>query len=112
MKTLTKEFGYLSANYTAATTSWAIDGTNTEGEWRIIPAATGAFVSSNYIDVSGLSQEDKTLFFEAATVQQGYIENLEPLNAGEGMVVYDVITSIPMSDTTILNDFIAGFGML
>jgi len=70
------------------------------------------FVSESYIDLAGLSMEEKTVFFDAMTVQTGMPPMLVGAGAESNFRVYDFLTSIPVnlvSFTTTLQ-YIQGIG--
>ena len=104
MKTLAKEHGTLIANQNPPGV-WAVD--TSSNNWRLGSAA-GAFISSTYFDLAGMSQREKTLFFEAATVQE--ILNPQHTNgaAGDSMVIVDLMSSSPLTDTELVAFYIYG----
>ena len=70
------------------------------------------FVSQSYIDLAGMSMEDKTIFFEAMTVQTGSPILLVGAGAESNFRVYDFMTSIPLDlvDFTTSLQSIQGIG--
>lgn len=54
------------------------------------------FVSESYIDLKGLSLDEKTVFFEAMTVQTGYPPLILNAGASSNFIVFDYMTSIPI----------------
>lgn len=94
--------------------------------WTLIPnqspgwkEITGAgvpggsfFVSESYIDLAGLAIDDKTVFFEAMTVQTGSPPLLVGAGAESNFRVYDFMTSIPINlvDFTTTLQYIEGIG--
>ena len=67
--------------------------------------ATTVFVSKNYFDLAGMSQEDKTLFFEGATVQNLANPSFSVGTAGDSVGVIDIMSAIPLSDTELVAYF-------
>ena len=106
MKVLSKDHGYLIANQGPPGT-WAVDPTS-QG-WELISAG-GVFSSSEYFDLAGLSHEEKTLFFEGATVQN----MLNPsyfsagANAGDSMIMVDLMCSLPLRPNQLSNFAVYG----
>jgi len=104
MKTLTKEFQFGTFEFDADTATWSVAAN--ASNWRMINPLNA--VASTYFDLAGMSQREKTLFFEAAAVQV----MMNPFHtggaAGDAILVMDVMTSEPMTDNELLQ-FI-GFG--
>jgi len=94
MKILTKDINLVSVD--KAGPVFSID---TPNGWRQV--GLNFFVFETYYDLAGMSQAEKTLFFEAATVQD--IANPTQVNgvAGDLLAITDLMTSTPLSD----NDF-------
>ena len=104
MKVLTKDHGYLIANQSPPGT-WSVDPTS-QG-WELVSAG-GVFTSSEYFDLGGLSQEEKTLFFEGATVQN----MLNPTHfngaAGDSIIMVDLMSSLPLRANQLSNFAVYG----
>lgn len=66
-KTLAKEFPQLSVELDGDTGEFTILGAN--NNWRQLPNQP-YFVASTYFDLAGLAMDNKTLFFEGATIQE------------------------------------------
>jgi hypothetical protein len=98
VKVLTKEHGIGVFERTNA--EWDINQPLSNG-WEEV--TTGSFVSSSYFDLAGMSMDDKTLFFEAAGTQSV----LAPVNfngqPGDSIVLTDLMTAIPLTNTELLN---------
>lgn len=94
--------------------------------WTLIPQyssgweeITGAgvppnsfFVSESYIDLGGLAMDEKTVFFDAMTVQTGMPPLLVGAGAESNFRLYDFMTSIPVdlvSFTTTIQ-YLQGIG--
>ena len=54
------------------------------------------FFHTNYIDVAGLSVEEKTVFIEAAATQCGGFFEFVNGSAADSVLVWDIMTSIPV----------------
>ena len=104
MKTLAKEHGILIANQNPPGV-WAVD--TSSNQWTL-GSAGGIFISSTFFDLAGMSQREKTLFFEGAAVQ----EMLNPQHtggaAGDSMVLVDLMSSSPLTDTELASFYIYG----
>ena len=96
MKVLTKSFNALVASKADAPDLWTID--SGEG-WRQLTPGQATFVSSTFFDLAGMSQREKTLFFEGAAVQEVLPPTSTAATAGNGLVVVDVMSTSPMTDT-------------
>lgn len=92
MKALSKEHSYAVFIYDQGTQTITV---NEGGNWEQINQGTNNYlVSQTYFDMAGMTLEDKTLFIEAAAVQEG--SNFEITGpTGAKLWVYDLITSIP-----------------
>jgi hypothetical protein len=102
MKTLVKYHGYFLANKVGG--NWTLDA-QAEG-WTAGPDPN-TFTSSTYFDLAGMSQEDKTMFIEAATVQHAGFTSVGAA-AGDNVLIFDIMTSIPVDVTTaeVQNDIV------
>lgn len=103
MKTLTKEHLLCSVNqdgpdiYSLGSASYG---------YRLLSPRT--FASSTYFDLAGMSQREKTMFFEAATVQEFINPGHSNGVAGDNILVFDIMTSEPMTDTELIGFVGAG----
>lgn len=112
MKALAKEHTQILATYAAD----PFPGTYTitrGSNWEQINGANatnGAYlVSQTYFDMAGMTMEEKTLFIEAAAVQEGC--NFEMTGpTGAKVWCYDLITSIPFTISDW--DYEQGLGLL
>ena len=96
MKALAKEHSYAIFTYDQGTRTIVF----TEGsQWEQVQSGILDYaVSETYFDMAGMTQEEKTLFFEAIAVQEG--SNYEITGpTGAKLWVYDLITSIPFDIT-------------
>lgn len=92
MKALSKEHSYGVFAYSPGPgTIDVLEG----GNWEQINQGGNHYaVSQTYFDMAGMTLEEKTLFIEAAAVQEG--SNFEITGpTGAKLWVYDLITSIP-----------------
>ncbi len=92
MKTLAKYHDALFATVDAAGIV-TIDYAAVSSEWT--QPTAGLLVSSQYFDLAGMSQEEKTLFIEASAVQEGAFPAIAGV-AGDNYVLIDIMTSIPV----------------
>jgi hypothetical protein len=98
MKTLAKEFDYLIADNLDGVYS-IVKGNG----WRQVGVAgIGQFVNSTYFDLAGMSQREKTLFFEGAAVQEVISPSAGAPAAGDGIIVIDLMTTSPLTDVEAL----------
>ena len=103
MKVLTKEHGIAVLNRTNQ--EWSIDVSLTNG-WELV--TSGSFVSSTYFDLAGMSMEEKTLFFEAAGTQSVLAPTVNNAGPGDSIVLVDLMTSVPLTNTQAVNFSIYG----
>lgn len=106
MKALAKEHSYVVFNYDPATRTI----TFTEGSgWEQKQAGLFDYaVSEVQFDMAGMTHDDKTLFFEAITVQEPSDYKMTG-GTGERIKVIDLITSIPFDVTTWYSGLGIGF---
>jgi len=69
------------------------------------------FVSDTYIDLGGLSMDDKTIFPSGITVQRGSISQMRDGSAGDSYLVMDVLTSIPIDVSPLNFDVVNWFNL-
>jgi hypothetical protein len=103
MKTLTKEHLLLAAVQDAPDI-YSV-GPGSIG-WRSL--APRVFVSDTYFDLAGMAQREKTMFFEGAAVQEMFNPEHTGGAVGDDVVVFDIMTSEPMSDAELLGFAAAG----
>ena len=79
---------------------------NAPNGWRQI--GINWFVFETYYDLAGMSNREKTLFFEAATVQD--LGNPAQLNgvAGDLLAISDIMTSTPLTDNDLTQFTLVG----
>ena len=97
MKTLTKEHGWVELEQLIPN-NWTVSSTY-QG-WRAYDPFN--FVSSTYFDLAGMSQQEKTLFFEAAAATSMYPPKGTGQAAGDQCIVADIMTSSPLSDEELV----------
>ena len=103
MKMLAKEHGSLGVSNAgdAANPNWQpLSFTN---GWRVLAAGpSGVFCSDTYFDMAGMTQRERTLFIEGATVQ----EMLAPIVfngvPGDALNIIDLMSSKPLTDTELI----------
>lgn len=106
MKTLAKEFGNLRVDKLGP--NYSINALSAEG-WEVIGLPTaGIFANRQYFDLAGMAIEDKTLFFNGATIQDTLPPNANPATAGSVILLADVMTNKPLSDNDIEGVLFAG----
>lgn len=94
MKLMTKEHGYLIISLGNPNTYLISDSAS---NWVQPYANQGVFQSATYFDLAGLSMREKTLFFQSATVQQLGNPTIVSGAAGDGALIFDIMTSSPMT---------------
>lgn len=94
MKILSKDINLITVS--KAGPVFSIDFAN---DWRQV--GVNFFVFETYYDLAGMSMEEKTLFFEAATVQD--VTNPAQVNGvpGDLIGITDLMTSTPLSDDAL-----------
>jgi len=103
-KTLAKEFGLLRAD--KAGPAWTLrTDISAEGWETIVP---GSYVNRTYFDLAGISMDDKTLFFEGATLQDTLNPSNTPATAGNLTVVVDVMSTKPLTNDEALGASVFG----
>lgn len=106
VKVLEKEHSYAIFTYDGGTRTF----TFTEGSgWDSIQSGLNDYaVSRTYFDMAGMTQEERTLFFQAITIQEG--SNFEITGpTGAKLWVLDLVTSIPFDLTQWNYRFGLGF---
>ena len=96
MKTLAKEHSFVVINQNPPGV-WSIDsGSN----WRSLSPLN--FVSDTFFDLAGMSQREKTLFFEGVACQEFLNPSHTAGAAGDSIIVYDLMTPSSMTDAELL----------
>ena len=93
-KTLAKEIGIIRVDKAGVT--YTLNTTISADGWEEI--GVGTYVNRKYFDLAGLSMDDKTLFFNGATIQETYPPT-KPAIAPPGnlVAVADVMSNKPLS---------------
>lgn len=76
--------------------------------WRRLAGTTRVFVSDTFFDLGGMSQREKTMFFEGATVQEMFNPEHTGGVAGDDIVVYDIMSTFPMDDAQLISFVASG----
>ena len=105
MKTLTKEHGSLSISQVGGG-AWELTPGIVSNGWRSF--GTAVFISDNYFDLAGMAIDDKTLFFEAAGVQEVLTPSLFNAAPGDAMIIMDIMTTSPLTDVEVASFAIYG----
>jgi len=103
-KTLTKEFGSLSVDKAGPVFTFTSDVFG----WEQTAPGAQTFVSRTYFDLAGLAMDDKTLFFEAAGIQESLNPVSAPATAGNGAIVVDILSNKPLTNTEAVNAILYG----
>jgi hypothetical protein len=116
MKTLTKMHGTLSATRAAdggGPRLYSINHGASTGEWELLDANLGYFLSSGYFDLAGITLQEKTLFFQGALVQDYLAPSIGGGVAGDTLVVVDLMMTTPFEDNNkLFESYAVGFGFL
>ena len=99
MKMMIKEIGRLSIDQ-AVPNTWTIDETQTDEGWNeIFP---NFFANEAILDLAGLSQQEKTIFFNGIAQQDLVNPSTTGQVAGDKLFVIDLISSISLNNDTLL----------
>lgn len=96
-KKLTKEIPKCFATFNAVSGFWE----TSLNEWKMSSSVPTLAYNETYFDLAGLSQQEKTLFFNG--IQQQDMYNPIPQNAatGDSVVVVDLLSSKPLSEADL-----------
>jgi len=103
-KTLTKEFGSLAVDKVGPT--FTIQGDSFG--WEQTAPGLQTFVARTYFDLGGLAMDDKTLFFEAAGIQESLNPATAPAAAGNGAIVVDILSTKQLTNDEAVNAILFG----
>ena len=106
MKILTKEFPLLQVNF--AEGEYVLDANFSGSNWRPLNAGDSIFIANTYFDLAGMAIEDKTLFFNGAAMQETLLPSFVPATVGDGMIVCDIMSSVPLTDQEVFQFTIGG----
>lgn len=98
MKTLTKEFGYLSVDKVGPL--YTLNAASSNSGWRT-HTGIGNFINDTYFDLAGLAVDDKTLFFEGAAMQEIQPPSITVGTAGDFVAVVDLMCTTPLTDEEV-----------
>ena len=104
MKTLTKQITSLAADKVGPVFTLTTD---TQG-WEQTSPGAQTFVSRTYFDLAGLAVDDKTLFFEAAGIQESLNPSTQPAAAGNGAIVVDILSTKQLTNNEAINTIVMG----
>ena len=96
MKTLTKELPALTV--TKAGPAFTIDS----GNYRQPVPGIPQYVASTFFDLAGMSQREKTMFFEGAAMQEVIPPSTTGATAGDFCSIVDLMTTTPLTDTEVI----------
>ena len=102
VKTLAKQFDLLQVTKSGG--PFTLDSGVANSGWRA--SGPTVFINDTYFDLAGLSMDAKTLFFEAAGMQEPYAIASAAATAGNGAVVMDLMTTSPLSDEELVQALI------
>lgn len=109
MRTLVKYHAPLIVDKVAPNDYDITAGTN-QGNWKKLEGTV--FLSSTFIDLSGVAMDEETVFPEMITVQEGGLGNTLTGAAGDSMVTTDIISSVALDIETVYGKLLlygAGF---
>lgn len=105
MKTITKETPWGTFNQVAPG-DWQNAPTGLSHGWK--QASRSIFYFESYIDLAGLTLQEKTLFFQGAGQQDLYAPFATNQVVGDSMLVNDIMSSHPLSQEEIIRTAIYG----
>ena len=110
MKLLHKPLAAMSINYTAPNT-WEHIG-STGQKTRVLISTGTYFVAAQdtYFDLAGLSQQEKTIFFQSLSSQQYSIKFFRGAAVGDSYVELLLYSAVPINDTDLITVFAGGPG--
>jgi hypothetical protein len=97
MKVLAKEIGIVGINKLGPVHT-ILPGGSEGWEFTISGPNNNVVVHRAYFDLAGMSMQEKTLFFQGATVQETLLPSLAPATAGSGCIVVDVMSNHPITN--------------
>lgn len=104
MKTLLKETPWLSVNQSPPG-NFTLDTTFVHGWSEIAPRF---FAYRTYIDLAGMSQQEKTLFFQGAGQQDLYNPQVTAQAAGDSVITVDAMCQRSLTDDELIRLVIYG----
>ena len=98
VKLMTKEIGILNLQQNPPGV-WTIDTANTREGWKSVDTLN--FYNEQILDLAGLSQQEKTIFFNGIAQQDDFNPLVTNGTAGDSMYVYDIISAVPIPETSL-----------
>ena len=98
MKTLTQEFSTVAFSKSGPVFTLLAGSIG----WRQTAAGAGNAVCSTYFDLAGMAMEHKTLFFEAAGLQEVLNPSADSAAAGDSLLVVDIMSTTPLTDAEVI----------
>ncbi len=111
MKTLVKYHPFFTCTRDVPSNTFTVTG-----EFTMVPGVTGNNYAlayhETYFDLAGLTMDDKTLFFDAADVQQTLLPTWSGATIpGDKVTVWDIMSSVPIViDDKLTADIVYNFG--
>ena len=90
MKTLAKEIPNLTV--LKAGPVFTMEAADQSG-WELVTGTTNSFINQTFFDLAGMSQREKTLFFEAAALQEVLAPFATAATAGDTIIVTDIMST-------------------
>ena len=103
MKVLSKPFGLTQASLAAGV--WSVAG-NQDPEILTQSPAFVTWYQSTYFDLAGMSNEDKTLFFQAVQLQRGFTPEFTAGAVGDSLMEQVIMVTSPISNANLLSAFV------
>jgi len=69
------------------------------------------YVQESYFDLAGMTQREKTLFFETVTIQSAYNPEIVGGHTGDGIIEQILLTTTPIENGRELIEFVVGAGL-
>ena len=108
MKLLVKGLGQVIFSITGG----AIVATSVTNITQLSSSPTAAlYLQESYFDLAGMTQQEKTLFFETVSIQSAYNPSLEGGHTGDGLLEQIVLTTSPIPQASLTTEFIFGAGL-
>jgi hypothetical protein len=105
VKLLVKGLGQVTFTVVAG----AIAGSSATKMDTLIAGPTFAtVVQESYFDMAGMTQKEKTLFFETISIQEAYNPAIEGGHTGDGLIEQIVCTTSPIPADQRLTEFVLG----
>ena len=71
----------------------------------------GIYVQKDYFDLAGLTQQEKTLFFETVSVQDAFNPAISGGHTGDGFLETIILTTTPIPDSRLQAEIVFGVGL-